>query len=129
MFLFPNNALKLNTLHCLPWLAIETGAVKYPLVGWFDSRGILPLLDDAEPAAVGMNAFKWAEQHIHKVDVDEYWHFGAGKWTKLAHLGLGCSLFVMFVLRSHRMAADGVTIQPFSERTKIDTLTFPSETC
>jgi hypothetical protein len=30
-----------------------------------------------------MNALKWAEQHIHKADVDEYWHFGAGKWTTL----------------------------------------------
>jgi hypothetical protein len=79
----------------LRWLArscIEAGAVKYPLVGWFNARGILPLLDDSEPAAVGMDALKWAEQHIHKVDVDEYWHFGADMAKFTVDLEQPCAL-------------------------------------
>lgn len=73
-------------------MCAETGAVKYPLVGWFDARGILPLLDDSEPATVGMDTLKWAEQHIHKVDVDEYWHFGADMAKFTVDLDLPCAL-------------------------------------
>jgi hypothetical protein len=42
------------------------GAIKYPLVGLFDSSGFLEG-DTREPATIGMNSLRWADSHIHKV--------------------------------------------------------------
>jgi hypothetical protein len=51
------------------------GAVSYPLIGIFPEMGEIKV-DESDVAYVGVNILKWAEQHVHLVDIDSMWHFG-----------------------------------------------------
>lgn len=53
------------------------GAIKYPLVGWWGIEGI-EQPDPEEPASIGINSLRWADQHVHHVaEYDPTWYFGS----------------------------------------------------
>jgi hypothetical protein len=80
-------------------LATLNSAVAYPLVGWFDSAGIISVVSDSEPAGIGLDSLKWAEQHVHCVDGDENLRFG----TDMARFAVDPALSISF---GHAVALD-----------------------
>jgi hypothetical protein len=54
------------------------GAISYPLVGIYPDKASVSSIQvqDNQVEYVGLNRLKWAEQHVHLVDIDTMWHFG-----------------------------------------------------